>query len=195
MPLMVDEVCVNYDSSINYFSINYAKEFISDGNNLYYINDDEKNILIQEFFREKNFFTVKTKKNEFSIKISNNLEKFLFEILSSNEFKSFKEYNTYYDEIEFVVSGGELKRFSLRRYDEPRDWNLSFAVSLIDKEYYLIVFMPWVKNKIISFSMDHERLYFELESGEKIQFKLILPEFVKNTVLNLFKLINPLSLV
>ena len=151
MPLMVDEVCVNYDSSINYFSINYAKEFISDGNNLYYINDDEKNILIQEFFREKNFFTVKTKKDEFSIKISNNLEKFLFEILSSNEFKSFKEYNTYYDEIEFVVSGGELKRFSLRRYDEPRDWNLSFAVSLIDKEYYLIVFMPWVKNKIISF--------------------------------------------
>jgi len=93
------------------------------------------------------------------------------------------------------LSGGELKRFSLRRYDEPRDWNLSFAVSLIDKEYYLIVFMPWVKNKIISFSMDHERLYFELESGEKIQFKLILPEFVKNTVLNLFKLINPLSLV
>jgi len=150
MPLMVDEVCVNYDSSINYFSINYAKEFISDGNNLYYINDDEKNILIQEFFREKNFFTVKTKKDEFSIKISNNLEKFLFEILSSNEFKSFKEYNTYYDEIEFVVSGGELKRFSLRRYDEPRDWNLSFAVSLIDKEYYLIVFMPWFINIIIS---------------------------------------------
>ena len=71
MPLMVDEVCVNYDSSINYFSINYAKEFISDGNNLYYINDDEKNIMIQEFFREKNFFTVKTKKDEFSIKISN----------------------------------------------------------------------------------------------------------------------------
>lgn len=192
MSLTANEVCINYDSSMNYFSVNYVKEFISDGNNIYYINDNEKNILIQEIFKEKNLYTVKTKKDLFSIKICNDLEKFLFEILSSNEFKSFQEYNTYYDEIELVVSGEELQRFSLRRYDEQRDWNLSFAVSLVNKEYYLIVFMPWVKNKIISFNMDHERLYFELESGEKIQFKLILPKFVKNTVMNLFKLIKPL---